>query len=136
MKTTTRVSRRRFPLAGVMALVVGAAVAAPQVQAEEQTQAEDAAREVREPAEVYRQVCAHCHAPQYGVGPEITIAFPEAAWEARGNYIRMTVRNGRAAMPAFREAKISEAELDGLIQALVSGELDDAPVADASVGEE
>ncbi|SFI16355.1 c-type cytochrome [Modicisalibacter xianhensis] len=83
---------------------------------------------VREPAEIYRQVCSHCHAPQYGVGPEITIAFPEAAWEARGNYIRMTVRNGRAAMPAFREAKISDSELNGLIRALVSGELDDAPI--------
>ncbi|GEK48223.1 hypothetical protein HPA02_25060 [Bisbaumannia pacifica] len=84
--------------------------------------------ELRPAEEVYRQVCSHCHAPQYGVGPKITSPLPEAAWDAWGNYARMTVRNGRAAMPAFRQAKISDAELDGLIQALVSGELDDAPV--------
>jgi mono/diheme cytochrome c family protein len=122
MKTRTVFRRSQHCNLAVAALpVVLAGVSLPVLSAP----VEEA---VREPSEVYRQVCSHCHAPQYGVGPEITIAFPEAAWKARGNYVRMTVRNGRAAMPALREAKISDPELDGLIKALVSGELDDAPV--------
>lgn len=122
MKTTTTVPSRHAPAARLRGLALVTALLLPM------TAAAASEPETRPPEEVYRQVCGHCHAPQYGVGPEITIPFPEAAWEARGNYIRMTVRNGRAAMPAFRQAKISDAELDGLIQALVSGELDDAPV--------
>ena len=125
MQNTTTVPSRHLPSRTLGALALFGALLLPPVAAN--------ASDAREPDEVYRQVCAHCHAPQYEVGPEITIAFPEAAWEARGNYIRNTVRHGRAAMPAFRTAKISDAELDGLIQALVSGELDDAP---AATGEE
>ncbi|CAM4238451.1 cytochrome c [Vreelandella rituensis] len=83
------------------------------------------ASEAREPAEVYRQICAHCHALDKAVGPEITMAFPETAHEAWGNYIRTTVRNGRGAMPSFREAKVSDEELDALIQALMYGEFAD-----------
>ncbi|MGE4534917.1 c-type cytochrome [Halomonas sp.] len=122
--TTTVLSRHLPSLTGGALLLLGSLLS---------TTALAEAPEAREPAEVYRQVCAHCHAPDKAVGPEITITFPEAAWEARGNYIRNTVRHGRAAMPAFRAAKISDAELEGLIQALVSGELDDAP---AQGGEE
>jgi mono/diheme cytochrome c family protein len=81
--------------------------------------------EAREPAEVYRQVCAYCHAPDKAVGPEITMAFPEAAQEAWVNYIRLTVRNGRAAMPSFRPGKISDAELDALSAALARGDFAD-----------
>jgi mono/diheme cytochrome c family protein len=81
-------------------------------------------QEAREPAEVYRQVCAHCHEAgvAFKVAP-ITMAYPETAQEARGNYIRMTVRNGRAAMPAFRGSEVSDVELDSLIEALMGGEL-------------
>lgn len=89
------------------------------------------AAEEREPADVYRQVCSHCHNLDKAVGPMITMPFPEAAWEARGTYIRNTVRQGRAAMPSLREAKVSNAELDGLIDALLRGEL-----ANAAAGEE
>ncbi|MGY2464026.1 c-type cytochrome [Vreelandella sulfidaeris] len=89
------------------------------------------AAEEREPAEVYRQVCSHCHNLDKAVGPMITMPFPEGAWEARGNHIRTTVRQGRAAMPSFREAKISDAELEGLIDALLRGEL-----ANTATGEE
>lgn len=89
------------------------------------------AAEEREPAEVYRQVCSHCHNLDKAVGPMITMPFPEGAWEVRGNHIRNTVRQGRAAMPSFREAKISDAELEGLIDALLRGEL-----ANAATGEE
>ncbi|PWV70014.1 cytochrome c [Halomonas sp. A11-A] len=79
--------------------------------------------DAREPAEVYRQVCAHCHAPDKAVGPEITMAFPEAAHESWRAYIETTVRHGRAAMPSFRPAKISDAELKALSAALARGEL-------------
>ncbi|MDR5894304.1 cytochrome c [Halomonas mongoliensis] len=79
--------------------------------------------EAREPAEVYRQVCAHCHATDKAVGPVITNAFPEAAQESWGTYIQLTVRNGRAAMPAFRHSEISDAELKALSAALARGEL-------------
>ncbi|MEQ5803159.1 cytochrome c [Halomonas sp. H10-9-1] len=127
MQNTTTVPSRHLPSRTLGALALAGALLLPPVAH---------ASEAREPSEAYRQVCAHCHAPDKAVGPEITIAFPEAAWEARGNYIRNTVRHGRAAMPAFRAAKISDPELEALIQALVSGELDDAPVADASNSEE
>jgi mono/diheme cytochrome c family protein len=129
MHNTTRVPSRHLPSLRLKPLALLGALLLPAAA----SAAPDSAPDVRDPAEVYRQVCAHCHAPDKAVGPEITIAFPEAAWEARGNYIRMTVRNGRAAMPAFRAAKISDPELEALIQALVSGELDDAP---AQGGEE
>jgi cytochrome c5 len=84
-----------------------------------------AAESPREPTEVYRQVCAHCHNLDKAVGPQITMPFPEAAWEARGDYIQTTVRQGRAAMPSLRDAKISDTELEGLIDALLRGELSD-----------
>lgn len=90
-----------------------------------------AADSAREPAEVYRQVCAHCHNLDKAVGPPITMPFPEAAWEARGDYIHTTVREGRAAMPSLRNAKISDTELEGLIDALLRGEL-----ADTAAGKE
>ncbi|SFU81499.1 c-type cytochrome [Halomonas korlensis] len=121
MHNTTTVPSRHLPslrlkpLALLGALLLPSAVAA----------APDSEPDVRDPAEVYRQVCAHCHAPDKAVGPEITMAFPEAAHEARGDYVRMVVRNGRAAMPSFREAKISDPELEALIEALVSGDLAD-----------
>nr|WP_298415060.1 cytochrome c [uncultured Halomonas sp.] len=78
----------------------------------------------RSPEKVYNSVCAHCH--EMGVArtvAPITQAYPETARETRGNYIRYTVRHGRAAMPAFRHSEVSETELDSLIQALMSGQL-------------
>lgn len=119
MHNTTTVPCRHLPSLRLKPLALLGALLLPAVA----SAAPDSAPDVRDPAEVYRQVCAHCHAPDKAVGPEITMAFPEAAWEARGNYIRMTVRNGRAAMPAFRQAKISDPELEALIQALVRGDL-------------
>ncbi|QOR40361.1 cytochrome c [Billgrantia diversa] len=86
----------------------------------------------REPAEIYRQVCSYCHASEYGVGPDtITMAVPEAGREAWSTHIRGVVRNGRAAMPAFRDAKISDAELDALAEALARGDF-----AEPEAGEE
>lgn len=44
---------------------------------------------------LYDKVCAHCHAPEVGVGTVIAgRGLPEA-------YIKYIVRNGRNAMPAF-----------------------------------
>lgn len=115
MQNTTTVPSRHLPSRTLGALALFGALLLPPVAAN--------ASDAREPDEVYRQVCAHCHAPDKAVGPEITMAFPEAAWEARGNYIRNTVRHGRAAMPAFRVAKISDPELEALIEALVRGDM-------------
>lgn len=117
MKNTTTVLSRHLPSLAVGALALLGGLLATAAVAD--------APEAREPTEVYRQVCAHCHASDKAVGPEITMPFPEAAHEARGNYIRMVVRNGRAAMPSFREAEISDAELGALTDALLSGDLAD-----------
>ncbi|MFY0991721.1 c-type cytochrome [Halomonas sp. C05BenzN] len=119
MQNTTTVPFRHLPSLrlGTLALL-GALLLPPLASAAE--------REAREPAETYRQVCAHCHAPDKAVGPEITKAFPEAAQESWSTYIRLTVRNGRAAMPAFRDSEIGDPELEALSQALARGELADS----------
>ncbi|MBF7054887.1 cytochrome c [Halomonas sp. KAO] len=124
MKNITRVLSRRLSPVTIGALTLFGSLLLPSVAAAESE------TDMREPAEVYRQVCSHCHETDVAnkVAP-ITMAFPEVAHEARGNYIRMTVRNGRAAMPSFREAKISDPELEALIQALMGGDL--APAADS-----
>lgn len=80
------------------------------------------ASEPREPAEVYDQVCAHCHDPAMGVGPVITQKVPESSREGRVSFIQTMVRHGNAAMPAFRKSEISDPELKALAEALASGE--------------
>lgn len=124
MQNITRVPSRRLSPVTIGVLTLFGSLLLPSVAAA--TNESD----IRKPAEVYRQVCSHCHETgvAYKVAP-ITMEFPELAHEARGNYIRMTVRNGRAAMPSFREAKISDPELEALIQALMGGDL--APAADS-----
>ncbi|MGJ7459321.1 c-type cytochrome [Halomonas sp. RA08-2] len=124
MQTITTLPPQHLPAFRLGALaLLGALVLPPAASASEP--------EGREPAEVYRQVCAYCHAPDKAVGPEITMAFPEAAQESWQAYIESTVRHGRAAMPAFRQAKISDAELEALSAALARGEF-----AEAATGEE
>lgn len=54
-------------------------------------------------AEIYEKICAYCHEER--VGPRI---------RKRGlppQYIQMTVRSGRGAMPAFRAAEIDDDSL-------------------------
>lgn len=116
MQNTTTLPKRRFSSLGLGTLMLSGILVLPT-----QAAADEAA--AREPAEAYRQVCAHCHAPDKAVGPEITMAFPEAAHESWRAYIETTVRHGRAAMPSFRPAKISDAELKALSAALARGEL-------------
>ena len=58
------------------------------------------------PEEIFAKVCAYCH--NKGIGPEL---------RGRGLSPRSivdTVRQGLNAMPAFRPAEISDAELDAL----------------------
>ncbi len=116
MPNTTTLPKRRFSSLGMATLALSGVLMLPT-----QAAADEAA--AREPAEVYRQVCAHCHALDKAVGPEITKAFPEAAQESWRSYIETTVRHGRAAMPSFRPAKISDAELKALSAALARGDL-------------
>lgn len=123
MQNTIKAPRRYLPSLSLGNLALAGALLLPSVVVASEA-------EMRQPADVYRQVCAYCHESDvaYRVAP-ITMAFPEPAHEARGNYIRMTVRNGRAAMPAFRKAEISDPELKALIQALMGGDL--APATDS-----
>ncbi|WP_299313508.1 cytochrome c [uncultured Halomonas sp.] len=116
MPNTTMLPKWRFSSLGMGILALCGVLMLPTQAAAEEGAA-------REPAEVYRQVCAHCHALDKAVGPEITRAFPEAAHESWRAYIETTVRHGRAAMPSFRPAKISDAELEALSAALARGDL-------------
>ncbi|MBZ0071961.1 MAG: cytochrome c [Gammaproteobacteria bacterium] len=51
---------------------------------------------------LYDKVCAHCHAPEVGVGPVIAgRGLPEV-------YVKLTVRNGFNAMPAFPASFIDD----------------------------
>lgn len=76
----------------------------------------------REPQQIFENTCARCHTGDKAIGPPITMKFPESVHKARGDYMRKIVRNGRAAMPAFRHAEISDAELDALLKSLMSGQ--------------
>ncbi len=90
----------------VMALVVvgalaGAAWAAPQQPAEQGFAWKDG-------AEVYTKVCALCH--ETNTGPAI---------RGRGldpMYIRLIIRNGYRAMPAFRASEIDDEVLEKLAE--------------------
>lgn len=76
----------------------------------------------QDPAEqVYEQVCMGCHAT--GVGPVITGRDlpPEA--------VKLFVRNGSRAMPAFTEAMIDDETLDRVAQLVAASEGPTAPAA-------
>lgn len=76
----------------------------------------------QDPAEqVYEQVCMACHAT--GVGPVITGRDlpPEA--------VKLFVRNGSRAMPAFTEAMIDDETLDRVAQLVAASEGPTAPAA-------
>ena len=60
----------------------------------------------RAPEVVYAQTCGYCHGRN--VGPIILGRHLPA------DYIKMTARNGRNAMPAFRPTEVTNDELDGL----------------------
>lgn len=56
--------------------------------------------------QVYARTCAYCH--DHGVGPAIK------GRELDPAAVRLMVRHGALAMPAFRQTEISEAELDAV----------------------
>lgn len=58
--------------------------------------------------EVYDKVCGYCH--EANVGPVIT------GRNLLPDYIRVVVRNGNRAMPAFRESEISNAALAEVVK--------------------
>ena len=104
MRKTTMENASGRPI--VMALVVvgmlaGAAWAAPQQPAEQGFAWKDG-------AEVYTKVCALCH--ETNTGPAI---------RGRGldpMYIRLIIRNGYRAMPAFRASEIDDEVLEKLAE--------------------
>lgn len=59
-------------------------------------------------AEVYAKVCALCH--ETSVGPALR------GRELDPLYIRLIVRNGSRAMPAFRASEIDDASLEKLAE--------------------
>lgn len=61
-------------------------------------------------AQVYARTCAYCH--DHGVGPAIK------GRELDPAAVRMMVRHGAIAMPAFRPTEITDAELDALAKML------------------
>lgn len=111
--------RKTTPFSTALALIPAAAVAigilagiawaAPQETSERGFAWKDG-------AEVYAKVCAFCHEAQ--VGPTIRgRGFPPA-------YIRLIVRNGRGAMPAFRAAEIDDESLDKVAEYVSKKEAD------------
>jgi cytochrome c551 len=65
-------------------------------------------------AEIYRQVCANCHATDLsgGIGPpvgegSVSVSLPD-------DYLRLTIREGRGAMPAFSRT-LTEDQIERVI---------------------
>jgi len=61
---------------------------------------------VRAPEVIFAKVCGYCHSTR--VGPVLL------GRNLPPEYIEMTARSGRNAMPSFRQSEISNAELAGL----------------------
>lgn len=76
----------------------------------------------KDPAQrVFQQVCLSCHAT--GVGPVITGRNlpPEA--------VKLFVRNGNRAMPAFTEAMLDDETLDGIARIVATSKAPATPAA-------
>ena len=103
---TKRITDNALAALTLIALVVvgtlaGAAWAAPQQPGEQGFAWKDG-------PEIYAKVCALCH--ETSVGPAI---------RGRGHdplYIRLIVRNGMRAMPAFRASEINDESLEKLAE--------------------
>lgn len=75
------------------------------------------------PQQAYDKVCARCHLS--GVGPELRgRALP-------ADYIKLIVRGGRLAMPAFPHSSIDDATLDGVARLVSAQKLPKASPAPA-----
>ena len=81
----------------------------------------DTVAKVRPPEAIYAKVCGYCHATRVGpvlLGRDLPL-----------DYVMMTVRSGRNAMPSFRPSEISNAELAGLAHWIAHSK---APVVEGS----
>jgi 4-cresol dehydrogenase (hydroxylating) cytochrome subunit len=71
------------------------------------------------PQEAYDKVCSRCHLS--GVGPELRgRALPV-------DYIKLIVRNGHLAMPAFPHSSINDATLEGVARLVSAQKLPQPP---------
>lgn len=68
----------------------------------------DGAGKWKSGTQIYTKVCAHCH--ESGVGPIVL------GRKLSPEYIKVVVRNGQKAMPAFRKAEINDSALDLLLE--------------------
>lgn len=74
----------------------------------------DDARQWRDGQQLYDKVCGHCHKPSVGVGTVLE------GRELPLAYLKIIVRNGLNAMPAFPESYIDDASLEAVGQYLGS----------------
>lgn len=88
-------------MAGAACVMALGASGSGQAQTSAQAQSQTRAPEV-----IYAKICGYCHATR--VGP---VLFGR---QLPTEYVTATARAGRNAMPAFRQAEISNAELDSL----------------------
>ena len=78
----------------------------------------DAAPELREGLEVYRQRCAQCHGPTGGGG--IGSSLRDIEQRSSVEELRMVVAEGRNSMPRFGDT-LSDAEIDAVIRLMREG---------------
>ncbi|QHD69526.1 cytochrome c [Sphingobium yanoikuyae] len=68
----------------------------------------------------FDRVCGRCHTTN--VGPEIR------GRQLPADYIKMVVRHGNAAMPAFTQAQLDDKALDSVAQLVAASKMPSAPV--------
>lgn len=94
-----------------MAFSVLASVLLPGIS---QAQHDDEAGRWTTGQQLYDKVCGHCHKPEVGVGPSLTGRnLPDA-------YIKVFVRNGLNAMPAFPASHVDDASITLIAEYLAS----------------
>lgn len=93
-----------------LALVLGGAIAATALIGPRLSAAE--AAPARAPEQIYASTCKFCHG--HVVAPGVRVAPDLLGRQLDPDMIKSFVRHGPGAMLSFREADISNAELDGL----------------------
>lgn len=73
---------------------------------------DDDGRQWRSGQVLYEKVCGHCHRPEVGVGTLLE------GRELPPEYLKVIVRNGLGAMPAFPESFVDDASLAELARYL------------------
>lgn len=93
-----------------LALVLGSAIAATALVGARLSAAETTP--ARTPEQIYASSCKFCHG--HVIAPGVRVAPDLLGRQLDPDMIRSFVRHGPGAMLSFREADISNAELDGL----------------------